>query len=209
VEALTSEERDIDLATDSTVNYNAPALQKWLADNSLYQRPEETTLQFAFRAVLTMRKKVKYEAYKTEDAVNTCKLGRSNCFGISYLYAAIPARVRIGRWAASGSEEETQIHAQVEFYADKVGWVPVDISRTLEHSDIPPDWYFGYDDGDFITVHTNTDLILGTPEIGMRTTSILLGEAIWFFHSDAKEPMDHTMHYQWIADWKPVPKQQK
>jgi hypothetical protein len=210
VEPLSAAERNIDLASDKSVNYRDPTVQQWLTDNALHQNRDETPIGFAYRVALTMKVKLRYEAYDSKDAVNTCKTSRSNCYGLSYLFAAIlrankiPARILIGHWARSGSGDECNDHAQVEFYAAQVGWVPVDISNAISDRENPAGGYFGHDDGDFITMHTNTDLEVDTRVSGLRTVSALFNAYIWFWQADTSASQDNTMHCQWDVDAIPV-----
>jgi len=125
-------------------------------------------------------------------ASHVCEAGKSDCGGLSVLLVAalranqVPARVLVGRWAHSSKSGEQlegenyyQTHVIAEFWADGVGWVPVDMALGLHKQ--PPGQefkHFGNDPGNFLALHIDPDLVL---DRGRETVRIpwLQGVAYW------------------------------
>jgi transglutaminase-like putative cysteine protease len=182
---LDATEREHCLASTALIDFTNEQFVKWLADNDVRKDRHETKLAYALRLFLHMRKTFKYE-YKNEmdrRASYVCRVGISDCGGMSIAYVAalrahgIPARVLAGRWAKSakandmfGSVEYYQQHVKAEFYIDDVGWVPVDLSSSVLH-DRSEDGlrYFGNDPGDFLVLHVDPQIVLDTPKFGKET----------------------------------------
>jgi hypothetical protein len=101
-----------------------------------------------------------------KDAARVCRGGKSDCAGLVYVFAStlraakIPARVLIGRWGESSNATESQVHVNAAFFADNVGWVPVNVAYAVSHREIPLLSIFGHNENAFITLHTNTDLVM-------------------------------------------------
>ena len=93
-----------------------------------------------------------------------CKSLANDCGGFALLFVAVmranavPARTLFGRWAIQQSDSYGQYHVMAEFFVDKSGWVPVDITGTMPHKSEDPDALFGTTDGQFLTFHVDTDL---------------------------------------------------
>jgi len=87
-----------------------------------------------------------------------CRTLTGDCGGFAALFVSImrangiPARTLVGRWAGSGQ----QTHVKAEFWAKDTGWVPVDLTSAFKQEDR----FFGNDYGDFITFHTDNDLVV-------------------------------------------------
>jgi transglutaminase-like putative cysteine protease len=71
----------------------------------------------------------------------------------------VPARQLAGHNAISGkrgtSASDLQYHVRAEFFADGVGWVPVDVAFGVVASDA----HFGNDAGDHLRLHVDPDLV--------------------------------------------------
>jgi transglutaminase-like putative cysteine protease len=120
-------------------------------------------------------------------------VGKSDCGGLSVLFATVlrsqgvPTRTLVGRWANSakandkvGEIEYFQEHVKAEFFANGVGWVPVDVSAAVVHDKTPAKLgYFGIDRGDFLTMHFDSDLAVDTLHFGVRTINLLQGVCYW------------------------------
>ncbi len=73
-----------------------------------------------------------------------------------------------------------QQHAKAEFFAEGVGWVPVDLSSAVLHDSTPDGLrYFGNDSGDSLAMHFDHDLVLDTIHFGHQSTPWLQGAAYW------------------------------
>jgi transglutaminase-like putative cysteine protease len=182
---LAPQDRAAALARGGSYDVDSPAFRKWLADHRLSRGPREGQIEYARRVFLAIKRSFSYEYDETMDrhASRTCASGRSDCGGMAVVFAAalrahdIPARVLVGRWARSaeagarlGKSGYYQSHVKAEFYADGVGWVPVDPSMAVVY-DRDPDGlrYFGRDEGDFLTLHVDPDLVLGTLRFGPQS----------------------------------------
>ena len=79
----------------------------------------------------------------------------------------IPSRVIVGRWTTEKDSAEPQFHMKADFYAPKVGWVPIDGSGAVS-------WKggaaaaFGVDKGEFVVMHRGTDLVAKTELFGKQ-----------------------------------------
>jgi transglutaminase-like putative cysteine protease len=125
-------------------------------------------------------------------ASHVCEAGKSDCGGLSVLFVAalranqVPARVLVGRWAQSSRPGEQlegegyyQTHVIAEFWADRVGWVPVDMALGLRKQPEGQEFkHFGNDPGNFIALHIDPELLL---DRGRETVRIpwLQGVAYW------------------------------
>ena len=72
-----------------------------------------------------------------------------------------------------------QVHVKAEFFAQGVGWVPVDLSSAVLHDRSPEGLrYFGNDSGDFVTFHVDSDMTVET-YFGRRTIEWLQVPSYW------------------------------
>jgi transglutaminase-like putative cysteine protease len=182
---LAPQEREAYLAATDYMNWRSDEFQEWLDGARLRRGPGEGEVDFARRAFQFVRGHFSYFFAPDLDrhASAVCKAGRSDCAGLSLLYAAalranrVPARVLYGRWARPGAPDggsPSQTHAKPEFYAEGVGWVPADPSSAVE-SDRTPDGllYFGRDPGDFIAFHVDHNLVVDAGRLGKLTLGAL------------------------------------
>ena len=99
----------------------------------------------------------------------------------------IPARALAGRWAKSAKPADKigaipyyQEHVKAEFYAQGVGWVPVDLSSAVLHDRSPGKLtFFGNDCGDFLTLHLDNDLTLDSLYFGVHVMPWMQDAAYW------------------------------
>lgn len=172
------------LASFGSINYRSYVFQKWLMQNRLRPKEAESEIDFAKRLFSHIHSKYSYFYDKklNRQAWYVCQTDKSDCAGLSVLFAAalrankIPARVLYGRWARSSNESDkvsgvayTQSHVVAEFYASGVGWVPVDLSSAiLDKKSKTGLKYFGNAGGNFFTQHLDPELGVKTRHFGHR-----------------------------------------
>ncbi|OAI57739.1 hypothetical protein AYO49_06425, partial [Verrucomicrobiaceae bacterium SCGC AG-212-N21] len=160
---LPEAERALYLASNEVATHDSREFKKWLDTNKLRPEPKEGQVDFAKRVFSHLKKNFTYEYTGSMDrhVMAICEAGKSDCGGMSILYAAalrandIPARMLVGRWAQSQKDGETvgdivyeQQHVKMEFFADGVGWIPADVASGLLHDKTPEGLkYFGHDRG--------------------------------------------------------------
>ncbi len=113
------------------------------------------------------------EGWGRGDANYACDVGKGNCTDYHSFFIAlsrsigIPARFIIGFPLPEkrGSGEVPGYHCWAEFYADGVGWVPVDISEADKHPE-KSDYYFGNLDENRLHFTTGRDITLSPPQKG-------------------------------------------
>jgi transglutaminase-like putative cysteine protease len=178
---LTPAEENRNLLETFSLDYKKAPVQSWLTKNNLRKTAAESDIEFAWRVFETIKQNYKYNWSPTLDrrVSKTVAIDATDCGGLSYLFCAalrangIPARVLIGRNAKSteGVEDGSgyfNCHVKSEFFAKNIGWIPVDMSRSVSHPDADPMRYFGTDPGNFITLHENPDLILDSFHSGLK-----------------------------------------
>lgn len=135
----------------------------WLQRNGLHKRDKETDLAIGYRVLKSVVTEVKYkEIWGIEKASTICTRGYAACGGFSNLYVAIlrangvPARVLYGRIAKNSTRDTdpATFHCQAEFFAESVGWVPVDVAAATGTKDVRK--YFGSVPGDLLVMHFDT-----------------------------------------------------
>lgn len=195
VAPLTDAERKLYLADTADIDFAADEFKTWMADKALVRTRRESEITFARRAFLALRSATTYE-YRPEldrRASAVCKSGKSDCGGMSVLFAAVmrangvPARTLFGRWAQSARPDEKlgdtgyyMWHVKAEFFADGVGWVPVDLASGVLHDTSKEGLrFFGHDPGDFLTMHIDPGLKLDTGLFGVETVQNLQEPAVW------------------------------
>ena len=175
VPQLTDEERKRYLASSPFMDYDNPEFIKWMDKPELKRKEpkgamkREGAMKFAHRVFAYFVNNGKYIGGPPNHRPSyTCiqEPGglASDCGGLSLLFVAVmrangvPARILFGRWAISQTDGDPQFHVTAEFFVEKCGWVPVDISGTIVHKPKSPDAYFGWTDGTLIAFHEDTDL---------------------------------------------------
>jgi transglutaminase-like putative cysteine protease len=192
---LAARDRQLFLRRTSQFDYTSRTFQKWANSNDLVRARTEGEVDFARRVFLRIAKDFEYEYLGEQDrkASHVCQVGKSDCGGLAVLFATvlrsqgIPARTLAGRWAVSAKPDEKigevkyhQEHIKAEFFAQGVGWVPVDLSSAILHDRSPGKLeYFGKDPGDFLTLHFDNDLALDTLYFGIRPMALLQRPSYW------------------------------
>ena len=171
--------RAFDLRSSETIDYTAQPFQHWLDAQNLRCSSSEGDLAFAFRVYQAIRKLYHYyyEPTQNRKASNICLVNQSDCGGLSYLFVAtlranhIPAHSLAGRLAKSASKPEDygQCHVKSEFFANGIGWVPVDMSFGVSSTDQDCLRYFGNDPGDLLVMHQDTDIVLAPQGLSSNT----------------------------------------
>lgn len=195
VAAISTEERKRYLAATPDLDFNDSKFQKWLGAGSLNRVEKESDVEFARRVFELIRGKGTYEHLGTMDrkASTVCETPKTDCGGFSQLFAAamrangIPARCLYGRWAESANADAKlgtvayfQWHAIAEFYANGVGWVPVDVSSAIVHEKPgTPTRHFGNQPGTFLTQHVDANLKVDTVHFGVADLQNLQRPSWW------------------------------
>ncbi|HEX4142086.1 MAG TPA: transglutaminase-like domain-containing protein [Pirellulales bacterium] len=172
-EKLSQFERQCALAETPTLDFSNETFQRWLRAKDLRKKPGEADLDFGRRVFLAITRSYRYQYADGMDrhASYTCQQHTADCGGLCALFAAtlrtskVPARLRVGHWAKSENPRPPaaghvahKAHVKAEFYANGVGWVPVDVSGAVEFDKTAEGLrYFGNDKGDFLTVHLDYD----------------------------------------------------
>jgi transglutaminase-like putative cysteine protease len=216
VAALGEEERKLFLAATPRLNHDAKDFQDWLDANKLRLGTKESDVDFARRVFMVIRDKFTYKLPFDHDgkATSTCKAGNGDCGCISTVFVCacrangIPARELCGRWASSAKGDDSKVHCKAEFYAEEVGWVPVDPTLGMNTRGAAGLKFFGNDPGDFVVMHLDGDVKVDSIHWGVATSSRLQGVMHWatasggnFDKSESKE--------DWQVKTSPVPKQPK
>ena len=182
VVALSAGDRKKALAATAKLDFETPVFKKWLADQKLIREPKETDIDFARRTFEALRDvKFTLAANMDRKASSVALAKKSDDSGMAILYVAvlrankIPARVLFGRLTLSAIKGKNyQWQTSSEFYADGVGWVPVDASRAFRRNGaIGGAGYFGHGDGDFVTFHVDPDITVDVPANGVKTLETL------------------------------------
>ena len=176
-----------------TLDFRAPAFTAWLARTGLPGGGDAVAQ--ARRVFHYLRDHYRYRFTPGEDrrASTLCRTDHTDCGGMCVLFvsalraAGVPARLLVGRWAASAvpgatlsGAEYSQYHVKCEFYAGGVGWVPVDPSSSVLHdTSTAGELFFGHDRGDFITFHVDPDVVLDSVHFGIHATPWLQENLYW------------------------------
>jgi hypothetical protein len=191
VVALDAEERRLALAKTPTEDFTDPAFLGWLQRSRLIRGANESDVDFAGRAFLSLKHASAYlytGPFQVRQASKVCTSLRTDCGGFAVLFVSalranrIPARTLCGRWAKSAGSNEPmmQMHVKSEFWAEGVGWVPCDLSSAVQSDrDGNTLRYFGDDTGDFLVQHTDTDLRFDTVYFGEQTRAFVQRAAYW------------------------------
>lgn len=195
VSRLPDPDRALFLRQSAHFNYQSAEVVRWMLHHGLSRKPDEGEIDFARRVFQFIVRNFQYEylGEQNRSASNVCTTGKSDCGGLAVLFCTvlrsqgIPARTLAGRWAVSAKPDEKigrisyyQEHVKAEFFAQNVGWVPVDLSSGVLHDRSTEKLeYFGNDRGDFLTLHLDTDLRLDTGAFGVRPIPLLQRPCYW------------------------------
>jgi len=195
VKLLTNDERSLFLRPGKYTRYTDPNFLFWARDKGYVRKSREGEIDFARRVFQDLVRNFKYAYTRKMDRslMSVCKSGKSDCGGLSSLFVAvmrsegIPARSLCGRWAKSsvkgqkiGNVPYFQTHVKAEFYAQGVGWVPVDLSSAILHDHSRQRLaYFGQDKGEFITMHLDPGFRVDTYHFGIQESEWLQNVVFW------------------------------
>lgn len=201
------------LCDSKTLNYNSPAFSNWLKSNNLRRRKDERDIDFAWRTYTFMRKSFTYNYDRNQDRkISTlCSTTASDCGGLSFLYCGalrangIPARPLVGRWIKKdGSDDNAnemgQVHVKSEFFAKNVGWIPVDMSFAVSNKNDDPLKYFGKFNGDFVTFHTDTDLLVDSIWFGKSEVPWMQSPLFWVTGGGKLDGSTDTVVWQTVSE---------
>jgi hypothetical protein len=198
VAPLPAADRKLYVAKTEFMNYDSLDFKTWLKDNKLERGASERDVDYGQRVFQFMVKGLQYEYLLKMDrtATGVCKAGKSDCSGLSVLFAAamrahdIPCRLRVGRWAESANKGEVvgevsyaQQHTWTEFFCNGIGWVPSDptvgvLYEKFKGKDSSAEW-FGYDHGKFLTLHLDHHLIIDSVLYGKQTEPWMTTGGYW------------------------------
>ncbi len=191
---LTRAERLAALGPSDTFDFKNGKFQKWLDDSRLRRKKGEHDIDFARRVFLHVKGTYTYKFPTGHDgkASSTCVARHGDCGSLSAVFVSalrangIPARALVGRWAQSkkpgdkvGDLPYYQAHTKAEFFAEGVGWVPVDQSQALDDKAVGGLAFFGNDRGDFLVQNVDFDVVVDTKRFGRKTVSHLQGILYW------------------------------
>lgn len=183
VKELDKLSRNAYLRATKTIDWDSVEFQIWLKKTpGMIINGSQKDIIFAYNAYKYLTNKGVYTTDKFLSARAVCKTLVTDCGGFATLFTAImrangiPARTLAGWWALSGD----QTHCKAEFWAKGIGWVPVDITSGFKN----PDNFFGRDYGNFITIHTDNDLVIDTIYWGEKE---FWGDQGWLYWVTAKD----------------------
>jgi transglutaminase-like putative cysteine protease len=186
---LSDDERLWSLLPTPSFDYSSKPVHAWAVKSGVGNREtDEGEIAFARRVFQAVARGFQYEYRENQNrsASQVCLAGRSDCLGLCNLFVAvlrsqgIPARTLVGRWAVSARPGEkigdvinVQQHVKAEFFAQGVGWVPVDPSLAVQR-DMSQQrlLHFGNDPGDFVTLHLDSEVTFNTIYFGTITKTL-------------------------------------
>jgi len=198
-------ERRSALAGGHQFDFSVPAFQAWLDGHNLRRAPDEEEVDFARRVFVELKHSYQLGAGASVAwlASRVCKVDKSDDGGLAILFVSalrasgVPARVLAGRWAfpsEPGANAADEPHVKAEFFADGVGWVPVDIGSALRLDKTGDGLdYFGKDEADFLTMHIDTDIDFDTTHFGRQTTTWLQAPSFWVFGSGSLDAVTNPV----------------
>jgi transglutaminase-like putative cysteine protease len=210
-EALPDQTRQAALELGGLFDGKTEFLRKWSREHQLARRESESDVDFARRVFVAMKRDFTYD-YKSEmdrHASAVCKAGKSDCGGLAVMLVTIlrandiPARTLVGRWAESAKPKERieglpyyQTHVKAEFFAQGIGWVPVDIALGLRDQRGDGLYFFGNDDGNFLTMHVDPNLRVDTIRFGKKDLEFMQGLAYWVVGQGSIDPIHTTEKWE-------------
>jgi len=176
----------------ATLDFTSKPFQTWMTGAGLRRNKSETDMAFARRTFAFIKHHFHYQLPALQHtASETCAAGKSDCGGLSAVFAStmranrVPARLLGGRWAVSQKLGDRtgnyhQWHVKAEFFAQGVGWVPVDVSGAVSDDRGGDFAYFGNDPGDFIAMANGQDFLLDSFISGKQNIPVFQGIAYWW-----------------------------
>jgi hypothetical protein len=181
-------------------DYKTRDFSDWLKRNALNRKREENEIDFARRVYSQIMKQYKYERGPLGAASQTAQKETGDCDMLSVLFVAalrandVSARVLFGRPAKSKTPDEDGKmagHARAEFFANGVGWVPVDPAYGLSDTKTKGMRHFGHDDGTFLVMHVDPEFVVTT--LGGQVRYVHSFTSVWF-STVGKGPSDTRNH---------------
>lgn len=210
---LTENQKRLSLRPTARFDYADPLFQSWIDKNDLRRRGNEGEVDFARRIFrfIVGHYQYDYQHKMKRSASHLCQVDKTDCGGMSFLFgsvlraAGIPARALLGRWASSAVPGKQvngitylQQHAKAEFYAQGVGWIPVDLSSCVLHDKSESQLrYFGNDRGDFLTWHIDSDFVYDSIHFGQKTKAIAQRPFYWVIGSGNMK--ETTFEHSWVV----------
>ncbi len=211
VPPLSAKQRRDALAKTRLIDYATAPFPQWLEVNKLDRRDDEGTVDYARRIFLTIKRNFKYEYRSKMDrhASVVCRQRKSDCGGLCAVFVAVmrandvPARLLAGRWAKSSRTGHDldgvpyfQTHVKAEFFAEGVGWVPVDLACAINRQWFGELRHFGNDPGDFLVMHVDDHVMLNTIHFGRKSLAFLQGIAYWVVASEPAGGLEIQQRWQ-------------
>ncbi|MCG8651869.1 MAG: transglutaminase domain-containing protein, partial [Pirellulales bacterium] len=184
------------LRADDFFDYQSSAFQQWKDQSGLSATSDQTEMEFARRVFdkIATDYRYSYDFKQDRAASSVCQSRATDCGGLSILFATvlrsegIPARTLVGHFAESlskemGGREEPQgsRHVIAEFFADGIGWVPVDLaSAILSISPRRGKEHFGNQIKPFVTLHFDHQIGFDSQVWGEKTENFFQFPRLWF-----------------------------
>jgi transglutaminase-like putative cysteine protease len=147
VAALSAQERERYTAKTDVCDFDSAEVKEWLDKEGLRRKKDETDLDFAQRVYLSMRTTFTYKDdaghYRANHKASQVVHDRiAVCTGLSHTFAAalrasgVPTRCLILTPIRVNGDLDalamsTMTHMNNEFYAEGIGWAPVDMSTCV------------------------------------------------------------------------------
>ncbi|MBM3462599.1 MAG: hypothetical protein FJX76_10910 [Armatimonadetes bacterium] len=188
VSGLTPGERARYLAATRLYDFRSAEFRSWMRQRDLLRKSGEDDVALGRRIFLFIKRAGHYEHTAEMDRISShvARSCTSDCGGLQILFGSVmrangvPFRALVGRWAQSARPDVGQYHVKGEFYADRVGWVPVDLSSAVLFDRSEEGLrFFGQDPGNFIVLHFDPEVTLATRSFGPRTIDWLQGFVYW------------------------------
>ena len=218
-EPLSAAQREQFLEANQLYDFQSADFERFVAEHSLARRSDEGEIAYARRVFLALKQNLHYEYHWNMDrrATQVARTWSSDCAGMSVLFTAVmrahevPARVLAGRWAKSskpgavvGDVQYYQQHVKAEFYAEHLGWVPVDLSSAVEHDrSLTGLQFFGRDQGNFLTIHIDPLVQVDTLHFGRQTFTWLQG--VHYYASGKGTLRNKVIDERWRVNWLSAP----
>ncbi len=184
-------ERTASLRSAGLIDHASNEFRRWMKEKGLIRGKDERDLNFAFKTLETIARTHSYKwiANANPKPSVVCKRGWGECGALSYLFVAalrankIPARALAGRWAKSsapGREVDSgTFHVRAEFWAEGVGWVPVEVSNAVSGRGLGLSRWFGYDPGDMLTFHYDSVVVQDRQTL-LQQATLTISNAVGF-----------------------------
>jgi hypothetical protein len=219
VAPLDAAQRKLYLRAQPAFDFNSRSVQAWLDDHQMRRKEGEAPVDFARRVHLEIGKAFRYRFPAGHDGKcsTVCKAGLGDCGSLSVVFVSvlranrIPARTLVGGTVNTGAADPAAppygYHVTAEFYADGVGWVPLDPANYLGRPRAERLASFGQDEGRFFTQHVDPDVVVSLPGRGLLKQSVLQQPGRWF---KGPGPWDGlSFNEKWAAEVLPARKKGK